>query len=913
MHISTRVVKACVTLQLSANMDYSQLPLSRMQIRLVTIEPALPEMPDGPVRCRMEVRNQHLPTSATIADSGMLPPNHISFDDYVRNLPNECFGAALRRDVGKIEENLEKKPSLVSEYTEKAVNKMRSRAGLGTSTREDIMIPVDDIVDLLTRDDLISMSEDIGNGFNMSIRRYESGPKRFGKLPLKDLNPFFRTRKPAKEDIDPDNYVALSYSWGPENSTQTIFINDLQVEVRENLALALKRFRSMAYFKNGGKIWIDALCINQNDEAEKQSQIAMMSMIYNLAGNIIVWLGEEGDGSNWVIDYLQKWSTFYRIEYIEAFDGSDPVTATTWRNMAQLRLRTINQQLLAMRQQLDVDLSDAEALSLYRFFERPYWRRLWIIQELAMGRAGMPVVCGDRVTQWRYIRDGLLFHVPMFGRLREAAQSRLARDSRLARFAGKTGTYQGGEGKLFDDDPLRHVSQIAQLEISGHRRRLPAVDRNELPIYTPAIVRDGPLYGSSLRQALLLSSRALCFKPHDRVYGMLSIPCLPVFEVEVNYSKPVGHVFMEFTTACVRNQSLDFFSMVDGVGLLPTGEDCSSFEDRAGCMPSWVPNYAAVPERRISLIDGDWKAGGETGGRFPFFSSFPTHQRCVPPAVQENKLICTGRIVDQIAGIGAVSKADLDTGILDVLGPEAISVKQSTNPSSTETPVEEILHHVLVGGCHVSGDQKPVSQGFKCLYTAFPANEPTPECSGYRNWHFLNSSANLIIHGRRLSSYFTFEEAKEAQENLHDEPSNASNLPSEDRGMGYQDPYASSEDSDSSSEYGRTTTNQSLKGSALQAMEARTKMRRLVITKSGLLGLAPLTTQVGDAVLIVVGYGKPMVAKPVTVVENRAWRVRGEAYVHGMMRMERMPLNTTKPELMIASDKDLGLEELTFV
>jgi hypothetical protein len=48
---------------------------------------------------------------------------------------------------------------------------------------------------------------------------------------------------------------------------------------------------------------------------------------------------------------------------------------------------------------------------------------------------------------------------------------------------------------------------------------------------------------------------------------------------------------------------------------------------------------------------------------------------------------------------------------------------------------------------------------------------------------------------------------------------------------------------------------------ALQTMEAQTKMRLLIITKNGLLGLAPVTTQVGDAVIIIAGYEKPMIGR----------------------------------------------------
>lgn len=89
-------------------------------------------------------------------------------------------------------------------------------------------------------------------------------------------------------------------------------------------------------------------------------------------------------------------------------------------------------------------------------------------------------------------------------------------------------------------------------------------------------------------------------------------------------------------------------------------------------------------------------------------------------------------------------------------------------------------------------------------------------------------------------------------------------------------------------------------------------MRRLIVTKSGLLGLAPATAQVGDAVIIIAGYDKPVIAETEFINQKRTGRLRGEAYVHGMMNGEKMPLDTVKPELMLQSPH-LNLERIVFV
>ncbi len=57
----------------------------------------------------------------------------------------------------------------------------------------------------------------------------------------------------------------------------------------------------------------------------------MMGSIYRLAGNVIVWLGPEADGSEKAIRSLEELGRLYRTEYIEVFDKSDPIAFFCFR------------------------------------------------------------------------------------------------------------------------------------------------------------------------------------------------------------------------------------------------------------------------------------------------------------------------------------------------------------------------------------------------------------------------------------------------------------------------------------------------------------------------------------------------------------------------------------------------------
>ena len=96
--------------------------------------------------------------------------------------------------------------------------------------------------------------------------------------------------------VDPESaprYVALSYIWGPPceegQDPQFILLDNITIELRPNLDSAMRALRRL---DQDIHIWIDALCINQDDNAEQKLQIPLMPDIYRLSDSVAVWLGE---------------------------------------------------------------------------------------------------------------------------------------------------------------------------------------------------------------------------------------------------------------------------------------------------------------------------------------------------------------------------------------------------------------------------------------------------------------------------------------------------------------------------------------------------------------------------------------------------------------------------------------------
>lgn len=85
-------------------------------------------------------------------------------------------------------------------------------------------------------------------------------------------------------------YAAGSYVWGASEHNSHILVNGINVQVRENLADFLRGFRGRATTLT---IWIDAICVNQNDPEERGSQVRLMSQIYSNATATYCWLGSH--------------------------------------------------------------------------------------------------------------------------------------------------------------------------------------------------------------------------------------------------------------------------------------------------------------------------------------------------------------------------------------------------------------------------------------------------------------------------------------------------------------------------------------------------------------------------------------------------------------------------------------------
>ena len=105
-------------------------------------------------------------------------------------------------------------------------------------------------------------------------------------------------------DDECPEFEALSYVWGASKPPRPILCDNQLLCITENLDDALRALRG----DEPRLLWIDQLCIDQEDSLEKNSQIPLMRDIYSRATRTIAWLGPASENLDLAFEALSKLS-----------------------------------------------------------------------------------------------------------------------------------------------------------------------------------------------------------------------------------------------------------------------------------------------------------------------------------------------------------------------------------------------------------------------------------------------------------------------------------------------------------------------------------------------------------------------------------------------------------------------------
>ncbi|KAI8663912.1 HET domain-containing protein [Fusarium keratoplasticum] len=193
------------------------------------------------------------------------------------------------------------------------------------------------------------------------------------------------------QDSDKLGYHALSYTWGPpegdgsysSSDMRPILLNGRKFQVYPNLHDALVKLQDSLVTEYH---WIDAICINQEDESEKAAQVSMMAHIYFSAAQVNVWIGRSNEDTPMVRALIRNLAMY--INNVLAFEGDlDPLLE---RKVKQLGLPSLTRE---------------NWLPLVKFYFQNWFRRSWVIQEVALARNVRIVMSDKGYITWNDLRD----------------------------------------------------------------------------------------------------------------------------------------------------------------------------------------------------------------------------------------------------------------------------------------------------------------------------------------------------------------------------------------------------------------------------------------------------------------------------------------------------------------------------
>ncbi|KAM0264110.1 hypothetical protein ACHAQJ_000855 [Trichoderma viride] len=187
-------------------------------------------------------------------------------------------------------------------------------------------------------------------------------------------------------------FEALSYQWGAQDNPETVFIKPSSMSdasiatfaIGKNLESALRHLR---YTSKPRTLWIDAICINQNDNAEKATQVVRMSDIYSLAARVVVWLGPAEDDSDLAISTLAYLGGQVETT-LDAYRLTSPgAEEPTWYDI-----------------DLKLPYSEAQWKAIDCLILREWFIRVWTAQEIQLANRLAVIQVGSATLLWSLFR-----------------------------------------------------------------------------------------------------------------------------------------------------------------------------------------------------------------------------------------------------------------------------------------------------------------------------------------------------------------------------------------------------------------------------------------------------------------------------------------------------------------------------
>jgi hypothetical protein len=369
--------------------------------------------------------------------------------------------------------------------------------------------------------------------------------------------------------LDGAAYEAISYTWGNPVFDHTLRLPDGHLMITENLASALRRFRSIDPLSSR-LLWADQVCINQADTLERNQQVSIMGEIYMKADRVLTWLGTGDEDTNIAVTMLK--------EIASSAESCGIREATDGIVYFQDRPRKSADEERALH-----DLAAATDFArLKPFYQKPWFSRVWISQEVALPPQ-VDFFCGaDEISFGELaIATSVVYKIGQTPKI----QSKFPMVSMIS--------------QSMDVISLREI-RIKQgkvrLTSPGQRRRVDAITRPKSSTAKDLDAFEGKAWVPAWNDQKVLDYVAtvgynnLCYDDRDRVYA-ISLCSDNDVEIKPDYGMSVEEVYTDFAKQCLTRQEVRILHYA-GLAIRHTAP-AQDFHSSTFDFPSWASDWRA--------------------------------------------------------------------------------------------------------------------------------------------------------------------------------------------------------------------------------------------------------------------------------------------------------------------------------
>lgn len=397
------------------------------------------------------------------------------------------------------------------------------------------------------------------------------------------------------------HYTAISYTWGSAVRDESIILDGSLRNVTRSAHEVLVRVRLQS---KPILIWIDSICINQDDTKEKSKQIQLMGQIYSMASNTVGWIGQSAEDSDLAIKSIKS--------HGEVFGSGNPCEPSSVFGEY-------------IRDHARSEAGSQEWIAIEKILARSWFHRIWVLQEVALSKR-LIIYCGDNEFLW----DDILRFIIAIGQVDQISRPQLGLGNTLSPVKTMMHLRLMCRPEDYLENPKTHASAPLLQDLNPILRYIAMK-------YVIRSNRMKKLSASSRGLITLLKSCAHfgATDPRDQVYGLLGIAGdsgEPYFLPD--YSQSVRDVYINVTRHIItKTMSLEVLQSA-GVGMVERRVD----------LPSWVPDFASLS---YGPTTQDYEVNFRAG-IFPFAG---------PPGIFHrifgNSISFQGAVIDEIDRLGS--------------------------------------------------------------------------------------------------------------------------------------------------------------------------------------------------------------------------------------------------------------------